>query len=74
MRFFQNQVHLEQWSSGAPLFWCLFFTFANQAGHVVELEALGAQDGEALVVVLPGGENEKLAAGTSFHTAAAGLG
>ena len=33
-----------------------------------------AGDGEALVVVLPGGKDEELAASTGFHALAAGLG
>ena len=47
---------------------------ANHLCHVVEGEALGAADGEVLVVVLPGGEQEQLAALAGFHALAAGLG
>ena len=45
----------------------------EQAGDVVEFEALAAADGELLVVVLPWGEDEQLAAGTGLHSLAIGL-
>ena len=44
------------------------------AGKVVEGEALVATDGEALVVVVPGSEEQELAACTGLHALAARLG
>ena len=53
----------------------VFFSMNSreQAGDVVEFEALAAADGQLLVVVFPWGEDEQLAAGTGFHSLAAGL-
>ena len=62
-------------------FYANTYTLVSQYGthvdapcHFVEGEALVAADGEALVVVLPGGEEQKLATGAGFHALAAGLG
>ena len=42
--------------------------------HLVERQALGTVDGEALVVMLPGGKQQELTAHAGFHPAPAGLG
>ena len=45
----------------------------EQAGDVVEFEALAAADGQLLVVVFPWGEDEELSSGTGFHSCATGF-
>ena len=47
---------------------------ADEAGHIVQGQALVATDGEALVVVVPGSKEQQLAAGAGLHALAAGLG
>ena len=54
--------------------WRGLLLLTNHAGKVVEDEALVAGDGDALVVVLPWGEQEELAAGTGIHSLTSGFG
>ena len=49
-------------------------SFANPLCHVVEHEALVSADGKVLVVVFPGGKEQKLSALAGFHALSAGLG
>ena len=51
-----------------------FSALTNQPAHIIERQALVATDGEALVVMAPGSEEQQLAAGAGLHALAAGLG
>lgn len=55
----------------------VFFAYSRnnreQAGDVIEFEALVSTDGQPFVVVFPWGEDEQLASGTGLHSLAVGL-
>ena len=48
-------------------------TLANEAGEVIEFQALATTDGQCFVVMLPWSENEQLPQCAGFHTGTARL-